>query len=97
LHDSRIGDVDGANLDRGQVVKGWMDRDGQLRERVYDVACSDGRAVTDEDRSEGVVGNTVDVASATYNNSIGEALIMAYWRDPDLDPNERALYYVRVL
>jgi hypothetical protein len=90
-------DVDGANLDRVQIVRGWMDSKGKLHERVYDVLCSDDRAITDEHRCERPVGNTVDIAKATYTNSIGEALMMAYWQDPDFDPQQRAFYYVRVL
>ena len=90
-------DVDGANLDRVQVVKGWMDRKGKLHERVYDVMCSDGRAINGEHRCERPVGNTVDVAKATYTNSIGDPLMMVYWEDPDFDPQQRAVYYVRVL
>ena len=90
-------DVDGANLDRVQVIKGWMDRRGDLHEQVYDVLCSDGRNITDEYRCERPVGNTVDVETATYTNNIGEALMMAYWQDPEFDPDQRAFYYVRVL
>lgn len=90
-------DVDGANLDRVQLVKGWMDGSGDLQEKVYDVLCSDDRAINDQHRCEGSVGNTVDVANATYTNSIGDALMMAYWQDPDFDADQRAFYYVRVL
>ncbi len=90
-------DVDGANLDRVQMVKGWMDGQGKLHERVYDVLCSDDRQITGEHRCGRPVGNTVDVAKATYTNSIGDALMMAHWQDPDFDPRQRAFYYVRVL
>jgi hypothetical protein len=90
-------DVDGANLDRIQVVKGWMDGDGELHERVYDVMCSDDRAIDSTHRCEKPVGNTVDVETATYTNSIGEALMLAYWKDPAFDAGQRAFYYVRVL
>jgi len=90
-------DVDGANLDRVQIVKGWMDGKGELHEQVYDVLCSDNRAINDAHRCERPVGNTVEVETATYTNSIGEALMMAHWSDPDFDPDERAFYYVRVL
>jgi len=90
-------DVDGANLDRVQIVKGWMDGKGKLHEQVYDVLCSDDRGVNSEHRCERPVGNTVDVANATYTNSIGDALMMAYWKDPDFDAQQRAFYYVRVL
>lgn len=90
-------DVDGANLDRIQVVKGWLDGKGELHEQIYDVLCSDERAINDQHRCEKPVGNTVDVETATYTNSIGDVLMMAYWRDPDFDPEQRAFYYVRVL
>ena len=89
-------DPDGANLDRLQVVKGWVDAEGETLERVYDVACSDGRAILD-DRCDGPVGNTVDIEAATYTNAIGQAAMAAYWQDPDFDPAQRAFYYVRVL
>ncbi|MCU9846763.1 DUF3604 domain-containing protein [Defluviimonas sp. WL0024] len=89
-------DPDGANVDRIQVVKGWLDVGGELREQVIDVACSDDRAIVDG-KCDALVGNTVDIPSATYTNDIGEALMMAYWEDPDFDPAERAFYYVRVL
>jgi hypothetical protein len=90
-------DVDGANLDRVQIVKGWMDGKGILREQVFDVMCSYGREITDKHRCAKPVGNTVDIKTATYTNSIGDALMMAYWKDPAFDPGQRAFYYVRVL
>jgi len=90
-------DVDGANLDRVQMVKGWVDDSGKSHERVFDVMCSDDRAITDEFLCDRPVGNTVDVETATYTNSIGEALMLAYWNDPEFDPDQRAFYYVRVL
>ena len=90
-------DVDGANLDRVQVVKGWIDYDGKAHERVYDVMCSDDRAITDESRCDRPVGNTVNVETATFTNSIGEALMLAYWKDPDFNSDQPAFYYVRVL
>ncbi len=89
-------DPDGANLDRIQVVKGWLDGGGELQERIYDVACSDDRAIN-ERRCERAVGDTVDVQKATYTNNIGDALLMAFWEDPDFDAAQRAFYYVRVL
>ena len=90
-------DVDGANLDRIQIIKGWLDKKGKTHEKVYDVLCSDDRAIDDQYRCERPVGNTVDVKKATYTNSIGDALMMAYWKDPAFDPGQRAFYYVRVL
>ena len=90
-------DPDGANLDRTQVIKGWLDSKGELQEQIYDVACSDGRAISADQRCEKAVGSTVDVAAASYTNSIGDVAQMAYWEDPDFDPKESAFYYVRVL
>jgi len=90
-------DVDGANLDRVQIVKGWLDSKGELHEQVYDVLCSDDRAINKEHSCAKPVGNTVDIEKATYTNSIGDALMLAYWQDPAFDPRQRAFYYVRVL
>jgi hypothetical protein len=87
-------DPDGANLDRVQIVKGWLDADGSLKEKVHDVVWSGDRK-PGADGKLPPVGNTVE--GARYTNSIGEALLMGYWRDPDFDPSERAVYYVRVL
>jgi hypothetical protein len=90
-------DPDGANLDRIQVVKGWMDAEGELHERVYDVAVSDGREINADGIAPDPVGDTVNIEDASYTNSIGDALLGAYWVDPDFDPAERAFYYVRVI
>ena len=89
-------DVDGANLDRVQVVKGWTNAKGELEEKVYDVAWSGDRSL-DADGKLPPVGNTVDVADASYTNTIGEPLLLAYWKDPDFDAKARAFYYVRVI
>ncbi|MBW2240595.1 MAG: DUF3604 domain-containing protein, partial [Deltaproteobacteria bacterium] len=86
----------GANLDRIQIIKGWLDAKGNTHERIYDVACSDNRA-TKSRRCKKVVGNTVNVKTATYTNTIGDAFLSAYWEDPDFDSAQRAFYYVRVL
>ena len=90
-------DPDGANLDRVQIIKGWLDRSGKTHERIYDVAVSDGRKIGRDGRAKKPVGSTVNVEQATYTNTIGDAVMAAYWRDPDFDPNEHAFYYVRVL
>jgi len=90
-------DPDGANLDRVQIIKGWLDDKGETHERIYDVAVSDGREIGADGRVKEPVGNSVDVPSATYTNSIGDAVMSAYWRDPDFDPQASAFYYVRVL
>jgi hypothetical protein len=89
-------DPDGANLDRVQVVKGWLDARGETHEMVYDVACSDRRTVVDGS-CDAEVGSTVDVETATFTNRIGEPFLEAFWEDPDFDPSRRAFYYVRVL
>ena len=89
-------DPDGANLDRVQVVKGWRDGNGALEERVHDVVWSGERA-PDNDGVLPDVGSTVDVASATYHNTIGAAELVTTWHDPDFDPAEASFYYVRVL
>ena len=89
-------DPDGANLDRIQVIKGWVDSNGEAFEKVYDVAWSGDRQ-PGRDGKVPAVGNTVDVEDASYANSIGDALLMGYWMDPDFDPGQRAFYYVRVL
>jgi hypothetical protein len=89
-------DVDGANLDRIQIVKGWLDTEGDSHEKVYDVAWSGDRK-RGADGKVPAVGNTVNVEEATYSNSIGSAALQAFWTDPDFDPSQRAFYYVRVL
>jgi hypothetical protein len=84
------------NLDRIQIVKGWVDENDERHEKIYDVICSDGRRIRD-DRCERPVGNTVDEANATYLNNIGDAELRAVWTDPDFNRNHRAVYYARVL
>jgi hypothetical protein len=86
----------GANLDRIQIVKGWQDTDGTLQEKVYDVAWSDGRA-PGPDGKVPLVGNTVDVETASFVNTIGASELGTVWTDPDFDPAERAVYYARVI
>jgi Protein of unknown function (DUF3604) len=88
-------DPDGANIDRIQMVKGWLDGNGEVQEKVFDIACA-GREIAD-DKCSGPVGNTVDVGNASYTNTIGEAVLGTFWVDPDFDPSLRAFYYVRVL
>ena len=91
-----VRDPDWANLDRVQIIKGWLDKDGKTHERIYDIACADGRAIKKR-RCEKPVGDTVKLEKATYTNTIGDALLAAHWRDPDFDPKQRSFYYVRVL
>jgi hypothetical protein len=89
-------DPDGANLDRVQVVKGWLNDDGTTGERVYDVVWS-GDRVPDDNGKLPPVGNTVDVENATWTNDIGQAILSGYWEDPEFDPSQAAFYYVRVI
>ena len=90
-------DPDGANLDRIQIIKGWLDAEGELHEQIYDVACSDERTIDVQNHCSEAVGDTVDVENASYTNSIGDALLGAFWVDPDFDPAQPAFYYVRVI
>jgi hypothetical protein len=87
----------GANLDRIQVVKGWLDGDGQTHERVYDVTVSGGRKIGDDGRCKTPVGDTVDVPNATWTNTIGAGELITVWKDPDFDASQPAFYYVRVI
>jgi hypothetical protein len=87
----------GANLDRIQIVKGWLDEDGKTQERVYDVAVSDGREIDAEGRCKTPVGNTVDLEAANWTNTIGASELATVWTDPDFDPNQKAFYYARVI
>ncbi len=89
-------DPEGANLDRVQVVKGWLDADGTTHEKIYDVAWSGDRDLGPDGKLP-AVGNTVDLATATWENTIGAASLETYWKDPDFEPSQRAVYYVRVL
>jgi hypothetical protein len=90
-------DADGANLDRVQVIKGWLDKKGKTHERIYDVAVSDDRKIGADGRCKTPVGNTVDIADASYTNTIGDPVLVSFWTDPDFDPKQSAFYYVRVI
>ena len=90
-------DAIGANLDRIQIIKGWVDKDGTTHERIYDVAVSGGRTIEADGRCKTRVGSTVDVENATWANTIGAPELITVWKDPDFDPALRAFYYVRVL
>jgi hypothetical protein len=86
------------NLDRIQIVKGWVDSAGARQEKVYDVAWGD--ADTRQPGTDGKlppVGNTVNVAEATWTNTIGAPELIGVWQDPDFDPDLRAVYYARVI
>ncbi len=87
--------IDG-NLDRIQIIKGWVDSSGEQHEKVYNVAWSDGRQLDSEGKLP-AVGNTVDTSDGSYTNSIGAEQLTSLWTDPDFDPSLRAFYYARVL
>jgi hypothetical protein len=95
---SALKDPMGANLDRVQVVKGWVDASGQMREKVYDVVWGDANK-----RQKGAngkipaVGDTVDIAKASYSNVIGDPELQTVWVDPEFNANQKAFYYLRVL
>jgi len=88
-------DPQGANLDRIQMVKGWLDADGKTHEKIYEVVWGGERAVVDGKLPP--VGNTVDVANANWTNTIGAPELGVVWSDPDFDANQKAFYYARVL
>ena len=86
----------GANLDRIQIIKGWLDANGEVQEQIYDVVWSGDRK-PGADGKLPPVGNTVDVANATWTNTIGDPELITVWKDPDFDAKQRAFYYARVL
>ena len=86
------------NLDRIQIIKGWLDEDGQSHEKIYDIAWADTeRRSIGADGKLTAVGNTVDVTDATWTNSIGDPDLTGWWTDPDFNPAEPAFYYTRIL
>jgi hypothetical protein len=91
-------DPDGANLDRIQVIKGWLDKDGKTHEKIYDVSWA-GRRLRKRLANGKLrpIGNTVDIEKATYTNTVGDPLLTAHWTDPEFDAKQYAFYYVRVL
>jgi hypothetical protein len=94
---SALMDPEGARLDRVQIVKGWLERDGTtLRERIYDVVWAGDRSPGPDGKLP-PVGDSVDLERASFSNTIGAPLLATVWRDPDFDPELRAVYYVRVL
>jgi hypothetical protein len=86
----------GANLDRVQIIKGWLDAKNETHEKVYDVVWSGDRKPNAKGKLPSV-GDTVDVPNATYTNSIGASELIKVWKDPEFDASQRAFYYVRVL
>jgi hypothetical protein len=90
-------DAYGANLDRIQIIKGWLDDQGEWHERIYDVAVSDSRQIGEDGRCTVPVGNTVDLEAGTWYNTIGASELLSVWTDPDFDPEQKAFYYARIL
>ncbi len=86
----------GANLDRIQIIKGWVDKKGNTHEKVYDVAWSDNRQ-PDSNGKLPPVGNTVDIEAANWTNTIGASELVTIWTDPDFDKDLKAFYYARVI
>ena len=86
----------GANLDRIQIIKGWLDADGKTHEKVYDVKWSGDRK-PGKDGKLPAVGNTVDARTANFTNTIGSSELGTVWTDPDFDPKQKAFYYARVI
>jgi hypothetical protein len=87
----------GANLDRIQIIKGWLDAKGGTHEKIYDVVWSGNRMPDPKNGKVPPVGDTVDVPNATYTNTIGASELITVWKDPEFDSSQRAFYYVRVL
>jgi Protein of unknown function (DUF3604) len=94
---SALKDPMGGNLDRAQIVKGWIDADGKLQEKIFDVVWSEPARRTLTGGKLTPVGDTVNLANATYANSIGAAELATVWTDPEFDARVKAFYYVRVL
>jgi len=86
----------GGNLDRIQIIKGWLDAKGEMQEKVYDVVWSGDRK-PGKDGKVPLVGSTVDVENATFRNTIGAPELISVWKDPDFDAKQSAFYYVRVI
>ena len=91
-----IRDPESGNLDRIQIIKGWVDEAGKSHEKIFDVAWSGKRRI-DNAGNLPAVGNTVDAATASYDNSIGAEQLSAVWSDPEFDPSLEAFYYARVI
>ena len=90
-------DPAGANLDRVQVIKAWLGEQGASFEKVFDVAAADDRTIDPISHKLPAVGSTVKVREPSYTNTIGGSSINVFWQDPEFEPNQQALYYVRVL
>ncbi|MGB5310118.1 MAG: DUF3604 domain-containing protein [Arenicellales bacterium] len=95
---SAMMDPESGNLDRIQIIKGWLDADGMTHEKIYDVAWGDAeRRQPGKDGKLPPVGDTVDVADASWYNSIGDPDLRTVWTDPDFDASQSAFYYARVI
>jgi hypothetical protein len=92
-----LADALGAPLQRMQIIKGWLDEEGETFEMVYDVACAGGASVNSETHRCPDNGAEVDLSDCSYSRADGAGQLRTFWRDPDFDPKERAFYYVRVL
>jgi hypothetical protein len=92
-----VKDPIGANLDRIQIIKGWVDDDGESHERIYDVAVSGDREIDADGHCRTPVGNTVSLEDASWSNTIGATELIEVWSDPDFDADQAAFYYVRVI
>lgn len=93
---SVLKDPQGANLDRVQIIKGWRDAKGELQEKVYNVAWAESRRLSAKGKLA-PIGSTVELASASYRNTLGASELSVVWEDPAFNPEENAFYYVRVL
>ena len=94
---SALKDPQGANLDRVQIIKGWIDRTGKTQEKIFTIAWSNAETRKLKNGKLPAVGNTVDLKRATYDNSIGATQLQTVWRDPEFNPAHPAFYYVRVI
>jgi hypothetical protein len=90
-------DPDGANLDRVQIIKGWLNRDGSTGERIYDVALSNDRRLDPLTGKAEDLRSTVNLEKASYSNTIGAVSFSTVWADPDFNPQQQAFYYARVI
>ena len=86
----------GANLDRIQIVKGWLDKDGKTHEKVYNVSWAGDRELNSKGKLP-AIGNTVDLDAANWTNTIGASELATVWTDPDFDASQSAFYYARIL
>lgn len=94
---SAIKDPEGVNLDSMQIIKGWVDADGIVHERIFNVAWSEQETRKNENGNLTPVGNTVDLSTATHTNSIGATEFVGSFTDPGFDPEQRAFYYARAV